>query len=269
MDANKLHNAIRQKKSFLCVGLDSDLAKIPEHLLSLYDPVFEFNKKIVEATSEYAVAYKLNAAFYESRGPEGWRSLERTLEIIPEGCLKIADAKRGDVGHSAEQYARTFFETYKFDAVTVNPYMGRDAVEPFLDYFEKWVFLLLLTSNEGAEDFQMKDVGGRPLYEEVIAVSKTWKKKGIMGYVVGATREAELTRIRSLVPDDVLLVPGVGEQGGSLENTLEKGVSGRGNLLINASRSILYVGTEKDYDSKAEIAAEDMADRMKPYVPST
>lgn len=269
MDENKLKNQIRQKQSYLCVGLDSDINKIPKHLAKAYDPVFEFNKQIIQATKDYAIAYKINTAYYESRGPEGWRSIERTLEVLPDDCLRIADVKRSDIGPTAEHYARAMFEAYKFHAVTVNPYMGRDSVEPFLDYFEKWTFLLTATSNEGANDFQLvRDISNKTLYEQVIKKSLAWKGKGILGFVVGGTRPDAVRNVRAAAPNSFLLIPGIGIQGADLEQICEIGSNNKGGLLVNISRSIIYSGSEKDFVDKANETAEHFARRMSPFVRS-
>src|SRR5690606_14492951 len=218
MTKESLFQAILRKKSYLCVGLDTDIAKIPEHLLQTADPVFEFNKQIIDATKAYCVAYKPNIAFYESLGAPGWESLRKTLEYIPEDCFTIADAKRGDIGNTSKMYAKTFFELMDFDAITVAPYMVSDSVKPFFEYKDKWVILLALTSNEGGSDFQNLIIEDRkvPLFEEVINRSQQWGNPDNMMYVVGATRAEMLKDIRKIAPDHFLLVPGIGAQGGSL-----------------------------------------------------
>lgn len=267
MDENKLKNLIRQKQSYLCIGLDTDPNKIPKHLAKSYDPVSEFNKLIINATKDFAVAYKINTAYYESRGPEGWRSIERTLEALPADCLRIADVKRGDIGSTAEHYARAVYETYKFHAATVSPYMGKDSVEPFLSYFEKWAFVLTATSNEGANDFQMlRDITNKTLFEQVINKALTWKGKGILGFVVGGTRPEAVRTVRAIAPNSFLLVPGVGVQGADLEQICEIGSNAKGGLLVNISRSIIYSGSEKDFEEKAHDTAEHYAKRMSSHV---
>ena len=269
MDINKLKNAILEKKSFLCVGLDTDIKKIPAFLLTEYDPVYEFNKRIINATVPYAVAFKINSAFYEARGPEGWRSLERTMKLIPDNVLKIADAKRGDIKNTGEHYAKTFFEIYGFDAITVNPYMGFDSVEPYLNYFEKWTFLLSKTSNDSADDFQdFTDASGKKLYQKVIDTALQWKRKGILGFVAGANRPEALSYIREVAPHSPVLVPGVGTQGGELEVACRNGISKDGNyaLLINSARKILYAGSEEDFEEKACIAAQDIVMKMQAFL---
>ncbi len=249
----KLISQIQQKKSLLCVGLDTDIQKIPKHLLDFSDPVFEFNKRIIDATAPYAVACKINLAFYECMGIKGWESLEKIIEYIPKDIFTIADAKRGDIGNTSKMYARTFFETYAFDSITVAPYMGEDSVKPFLEYEDKMVFLLALTSNKGAEDFQWFSDGDSTLYQKVIEKSQQWAKesKGGLGYVVGATRPDDISGIRKQAPDSFFLVPGVGAQGGDLHAICKNGTNAQGGLLINASRSIIYASSGEDFAEKA------------------
>lgn len=266
MKRQELISQIRNKESFLCVGLDTDIRKIPEHLRRLDDPVFAFNKEIIDRTKDYAVSYKLNLAFYESLGIEGWKSLQRTVEYIPDNLFTIADAKRGDIGNTADMYARAFFERLNFDAVTLSPYMGKDSIEPFLSYDGKWAIVLGLTSNEGSGDFQTKELAGkegRKLYEEVIATCASWGRPDNMMFVVGATRDEHFEGIRQLVPDHFFLVPGVGAQGGSLEGVARKGMNGDVGLLVNSSRGIIYQSQGIDFGEKAEIAARDLRDQMK------
>jgi len=247
---------IHQKKSFLCVGLDTDLDKIPEHLLKEGDPIFAFNKAIIDATHPYCVAYKPNIAFYEAYGLQGWKSLERTMEYLnakhPE-MFTIADAKRGDIGNTSTRYAKAFFETMDFDSITIAPYMGKDSVEPFLEFRDRHTILLALTSNQGAFDFQTKNVNGQELYKEVLSVSKTYKGAERLMYVVGATKATYLEDIRKIVPESFLLVPGVGAQGGSLQEVCKYGITKDVGLLVNSSRGILYASTGADF---AEIAAK-------------
>jgi len=259
----KLSRQIFQKKSFLCVGLDTDLDRIPEFLHREDDPVFEFNRRIIEATQEVAVAYKPNLAFYEAMGPAGWVSLQKTLEVIPDDIFVIADAKRGDIGNTSRKYAEAFFLRYDFDALTIAPYMGMDSVRPFLEYEDKWVFLLALTSNEGGKDFQYLG-GERPLYEEVLLKSAEWAKDmpGQLGYVVGATRPQELKKIRSLMPQQWFLIPGVGAQGGSLSEVAEASLTERGEILVNCSRGIIYAGNGLDFDVKAGEKARSLQEEM-------
>ena len=246
MNYEQLFNQIREKKSFLCTGLDSDIQKLPKHLLGSESPIFEFNKQIVDATAKYSVAYKPNLAFYESEGTAGLKALEDTVDYIrskyPEIFI-IADAKRGDIGNTSKLYARAFFEKMNFDAVTVAPYMGEDSVSPFLPYDGKWVILLALTSNKGSDDFQNFSNGNRRLFEEVLAKSQQWAGKEKMMYVVGATKADMLADIRKIVPEHFLLVPGVGAQGGSLEEVARYGMNDHCGLLVNSSRGIIFAPT--------------------------
>lgn len=255
MKIEHLISQIHQKKSFLCVGLDTDLDKIPQHLLKEEDPIFAFNKAIIDATHTYCVAYKPNIAFYEAYGLQGWKSLERTMgylnEMHPE-VFTIADAKRGDIGNTSTRYAKAFFETLNFDSITIAPYMGRDSVEPFLDFENKHVILLALTSNQGAFDFQTKKIGDKELYKEVLEISKTYKNSERLMYVVGATKATYLEGIRKIVPESFLLVPGVGAQGGSLQEVCQYGMTQDVGLLVNSSRGILYASQGLDF---ADVAA--------------
>jgi len=255
MKIEHLISQIHQKKSFLCVGLDTDLDKIPQHLLKEEDPIFAFNKAIIDATHTYCVAYKPNIAFYEAYGLQGWKSLERTMgylnEMHPE-VFTIADAKRGDIGNTSTRYAKAFFETLNFDSITIAPYMGRDSVEPFLDFENKHVILLALTSNQGAFDFQTKKIGDEELYKEVLEISKTYKNSERLMYVVGATKATYLEGIRKIVPESFLLVPGVGAQGGSLQEVCQYGMTQEVGLLVNSSRGILYASQGLDF---ADVAA--------------
>lgn len=254
MTTQQLHEQILQKKSFLCIGLDVDLNKIPQHLLATEDPIFEFNKAIIDATHDLAVAYKPNTAFYEAYGLKGWMSLEKTINYInqkyPE-IFTIADAKRGDIGNTSAMYAKAFFEDLSFDSVTVAPYMGKDSVEPFLAFKDKFTIMLALTSNEGAFDFQTKNVEGEELYKTVLKTSKTWKNSENLMYVVGATKAEYFTEIRKIVPDSFLLVPGVGAQGGSLSEVCKYGMSSNVGLLINSSRAVIYASNGTDFAEKA------------------
>lgn len=247
MTSAELFVQIKKKRSFLCVGLDADLKKIPQHLLGLEDPVFEFNKAIIDATSDLAVAYKPNIAFYESMGAQGWQSLEKTLNYIPKEVFTIADAKRGDIGNTSSLYARAFFENMDFDSVTVAPYMGSDSVKPFLAFDGKWVILLAVTSNEGGKDFQFLDAGGKPLYQHVLEKSLAWGSKNQLMYVVGATRPEYLANIRKTVPNHFLLVPGVGAQGGNLQEVAKYGMNDQCGLLVNSARSIIYASNGEDF----------------------
>ncbi|MFN3530103.1 MAG: orotidine-5'-phosphate decarboxylase [Bacteroidia bacterium] len=256
MNRKELVAQIRAKRSFLCVGLDADLHKLPKHLLSDPDPVLAFNKAIIDATADVAVAYKPNLAFYESLGVRGWDSLQQTLDYIPAACFTIADAKRGDIGNTADMYARAFFKTYNFDSVTVNPYMGRDSVDPFLQYEGKWAIVLGLTSNAGAADFQLViDAAGEPMYKQAIQKMADWGSADRMMYVVGATRPEALGEIRRMVPDHFFLVPGVGAQGGSLSEVFAHGANADVGLLVNASRSILYASNGHDFAEAARAEA--------------
>jgi orotidine-5'-phosphate decarboxylase len=248
---SELISQIQKKKSFLCVGLDTDINKIPKHLLDAEDPVFEFNKSIIYATRDYAVAYKPNIAFYECMGPKGWESLRKTLEYIPQDVFTIADAKRGDIGNTSSMYAQTFFSQYDFDSVTVAPYMGEDSVTPFLEFKDKWVVLLALTSNKGALDFQMDSVGGERVFEKVLRVSQQWGNASNMMYVVGATRGELFADVRKVVPDHFLLVPGVGAQGGSLQDVCRYGMNQDCGLLVNSSRGIIYASNGIDFAERA------------------
>ena len=268
MTKQELFENIQRKKSFLCVGLDTDVNKIPEHLFDeTEDPIFEFNKAIIDATADLCVAYKPNLAFYESLGLEGWEVLERTVDYIRENYpdqFIIADAKRGDIGNTSAMYARTFFGNMEFDSVTVAPYMGEDSVSPFLSYEGKWVTLLALTSNKGALDFQfMRDADGEFLFEKVLKTSLKWGTDENMMYVVGATKAEMLTDIRAIIPEHFLLVPGVGAQGGSLADVAKFGLNSSCGLLVNSSRQIIYASDEKDYAKAARLEAEKVQTEME------
>jgi orotidine-5'-phosphate decarboxylase len=265
MTSAELFEQIKIKKSFLCVGLDTDIQKIPRFLMDTSDPVFAFNKEIIDATHDLAVAYKPNLAFYESLGVNGWNSLEKTVNYIrykhPELFI-IADAKRGDIGNTSSLYARAFFDAMEFDAVTVAPYMGEDSVKPFLTYVDKWVILLALTSNKGADDFQYMSENKEYLFERVIKTSSKWGNEGNMMYVVGATRAEMLSDIRKIIPNHFLLVPGIGAQGGSLTEVARHGLNSQCGLLVNSSRQIIYAGKEADFAQKARVAANTVRDEM-------
>jgi len=268
MNKETLFELIKNKKSFLCVGLDSDINKIPKHLLDSEDPVFEFNKAIIDATLEYTVAYKPNLAFYESQGSKGILSLEKTIAYLSnfsEQVFTIADAKRGDIGNTSTQYAKTFLDCYGFDAITVAPYMGEDSVSPFLTIENKWVILLALTSNKGASDFQLIEnkSNGKHLFEEVLEVSKKWGNVNNMMYVVGATKAEMLADIRKIVPEHFLLVPGVGTQGGSLQEVSKYGLNSQCGLLINSSRDIIFKSAEKDFAIIAQAEAKKLQKEME------
>ncbi len=266
MDSGELLQRIREKKSFLCIGLDTDLHKIPAHLLEEEDPVFAFNRRIIDATHRYAVAYKPNTAFYEMNGADGWRSLERTVAYIREldpSIFIIADAKRGDIGNTSRMYARAFFERMDVDALTVAPYMGSDSVGPFLGYPGKWVILLALTSNPGADDFQFFSDGRRHLYEQVLVMAGAWGTEDNMMFVTGATRAEKLADVRRIIPGHFLLVPGVGAQGGSLEEVARYGMNDRCGLLVNSSRGILYAGDGPDFAEAAAGKAGELQAQME------
>lgn len=266
MTYESLFDEISRKRSYLCVGLDTDIRKIPPHLLKTDDPVFEFNRQIIDATADHCVAYKPNIAFYEALGKRGWESLQRTIEYIPKSHFTIADAKRGDIGNTSGLYARTFFDPASsgldFDSVTVAPYMGSDSVTPFLEFEGKWVILLALTSNPGSIDFQRLNADGAPLFEQVLKTSQEWAGKDRMMYVVGATQAGEFQRVRSIVPDHFLLVPGVGAQGGNLEDVSRFGMNAHCGLLVNASRSIIYAGNGADFALLAKKEAIKLQDEM-------
>ena len=293
MTREQLIEQIKRKKSFLCVGLDPDLKKLPKHILREPDAIFEFNKRSIDATAQYAVAYKPNIAFYEALGPRGWNSLQRTLGYIPKECFTIADAKRGDIGNTSSLYAQAFFDKsssgMSFDSITVAPYMGRDSVTPFLDFKDKWVILLALTSNEGSADFQtimanpglihsddnelglansqlVFDSDNEFLFERVIKVSQQWAGADRLMYVVGATKAPMLKQIRKLAPDHFLLIPGVGAQGGSMEEVCKYGMNKDCGLLVNAARSIIYASSGVDFPQKAAAEAKSMQQEMEKYL---
>jgi len=267
MDRAALFEQIKLKNSCLCIGLDTDLSKIPKHLLSLSDPVFEFNKQIIDATHTYCVAYKPNVAFYEALGPKGWESLQKTLDYIPKEIFTIADAKRGDIGNTASLYAKAFFEQMNFDAITVAPYMGEDSVTPFL-FKNKWVILLAHTSNAGSKDFQLIESAstGRKLFEEVILQSQRWATSDQLMYVVGATHGEQIGGIRALAPEHFFLVPGIGAQGGDLEMVMKHGMSKQCGLLINSSRAIIYASNGNDFAIRAGEEALTVRNNMKRYM---
>lgn len=271
MTRKELVEQIRKKKSVLCVGLDTDIEKIPSFLLEKEDPVFEFNKAIIDATHQYTVAYKPNIAFYEALGVKGWESLQKTIDYLnanhPE-VFTIADAKRGDIGNTSARYAKAFFEEMSFDSITVAPYMGEDSVTPFTGFDGKWVILLALTSNPGAFDFQTQTLkeSGEMLFEKVLKQSKSWGSAEDMMYVVGATKTDYLKKVRAVVPDNFLLVPGVGAQGGSLSEVMEYGMGEEPNLLINSSRGIIYAGTGEDFAQIASHKAAELQKEMSSYI---
>lgn len=289
MTKQQLFEQITKKNSYLCVGLDTDIKKIPSHLLKEKDPIFEFNRQIIDATAQYAVAYKPNIAFYEALGAKGWESLQRTIEYIPQECFTIADAKRGDIGNTSGLYARTFFDKSSsgldFDSVTVAPYMGSDSVMPFLEFDGKWVILLALTSNAGGDDFQQLQVssgqlvvGGEQapvtnnqspitrLFEQVILTSQQWADSERMMYVVGATKADKMLKIREIAPEHFLLVPGVGAQGGSLEEVSKYGMNKQCGLLVNSSRAIIYASSGDDFAQAATKEAQAVQQEMEKYL---
>ena len=264
MNKAALFSQIQQKSSFLCVGLDADMDKIPAHLKSEKDPIFSFCKQIIEETADFAVAYKPNIAFFEALGPQGWETLQKVLEVIPKEIFTIADAKRGDIGNTSKLYAKAFFEKMDFDSVTVAPYMGADSVTPFLEFEDKWVILLALTSNAGSMDFQLiKDSEGKPLYQTVLEKSQSWGSDENIMYVVGATRGELIGEVRKVVPNHFFLVPGVGAQGGSLLEVAKYGMNSSCGLLVNSSRGIIYASPEKDFAKVARFEAERLQMEMK------
>ncbi len=264
MNRTELVRQINEKGSFLCVGLDTDLNKMPKHLLKSDDPIFEFNKQIIDATIDYAVAYKPNTAFYEQYGTRGWESLQKTIEYIPDSVFTIADAKRGDIGNTSKMYAKAFFENMNFDSVTVAPYMGSDSVSPFLSYEGKWVILLALTSNNGAMDFQELSLEqGDLLFEKVLRKSQEWGTVDNMMYVVGATRGERFRKVRSVVPNNFLLVPGVGAQGGDLETVCKYGMNDECGLLVNSSRGIIYASDDTDFAHAAAKESKSLTTTMQ------
>ena len=267
MNKEQLFEQIQQKKSFLCIGLDPVLDKLPKHLLKYNDPILEFNKQIIDATHDLCVAYKPNTAFYESRGVKGWQTLVDTWKHFPKDVFTIADAKRGDIGNTSAMYAEAFFNEenseMSFDSITVAPYMGKDSVAPFLNHPNKWVILLALTSNEGSQDFQVKQSDDQKLYEQVIKTSQNWGNSDQLMYVVGATKAEEFQNIRQLAPEHFLLVPGVGAQGGSLSAVCQYGLNAQCGLLVNAARSIIYASNGLDFAEKAREEAFALQQEME------
>ncbi|TYA58215.1 orotidine-5'-phosphate decarboxylase [Formosa maritima] len=266
MTTEQLTEQIKKKKSFLCIGLDVDLNKIPQHVLDEEDPIFSFNKAIIDATHHLCVAYKPNTAFYEAYGIKGWKSLEKTIKYLNEKypeIYTIADAKRGDIGNTSSMYAKAFFEDLGFDSVTVAPYMGKDSVEPFLAFEHKHTIMLALTSNEGAFDFQTKTIEGKELYKQVLETSKTWKNSKNLMYVVGATKAEYFADIRNIVPDSFLLVPGVGAQGGNLQDVCKYGLNKHVGLLINSSRGIIYASNQTDFAQAAANKAKELQQEIE------
>lgn len=283
MTRQQLVEQIFSKKTYLCVGLDTDISKIPKHLLSSPDPVFEFNKQIIDATKEFCVGYKINTAFYEAAGVKGWQAMEKTVNYIPSSHFKIADAKRGDIGNTSSQYAKAFFETLDFDAITVAPYMGEDSVKPFLEYKNRWTILLGLTSNPGSADFELQKIikhietldegmhtrkqQEKFLYETVLESASQWGTEENLMFVIGATQASEFVTIRQLTPRHFYLVPGVGAQGGSLKEISEKAMIKDCGLLVNASRAVIYASNGRDFAEAACKAAKEYADEMNGYLP--
>ena len=285
MTKQQLIEQIRRKKSYLCIGLDTDISKIPQHLLTDPDPVFTFNKSIIDATHDLCVSYKINTAFYEALGVRGWEAMEKTVRYIGSDYFIIADAKRGDIGNTSDQYAKAFFEALPFDAVTVAPYMGEDSVSPFLQHEGKWAIVLGLTSNKGAKDFELQmmvggdnkmvgedtnhggtNKGAEKLYEKVLRTVATWGSPDNLMFVVGATQAEEFVHVRKIVPDHFLLVPGVGAQGGSLQQISEKAKNKDIGLLVNVSRAIIYAGSTENFATAAREAAQQYQEEMKQYL---
>ncbi len=266
MTRQQLTEQIFSKKTYLCIGLDTDITKIPKHLLSTEDPVFEFNRRLIDATKDYCVSYKINTAFYEAMGLKGWESMAKTVDYIPATHFKIADAKRGDIGNTSAQYAKAFFETLNFDAITVAPYMGEDSIKPFLQYKDKWTILLGLTSNEGAKDFELLKTGNQFLYEKVLETASQWGSPDNLMFVIGATQADEFVNIRKLIPNHFYLVPGVGTQGGSLREISNKAMIDNGGLLVNVSRAIIYASNCEDFADEASLIAQQYADEMAIYL---
>ena len=269
MNIDSLYQEIKVKESFLCVGLDVDLNKIPPHLLNEKDPIFSFSKGIIDATHSFTVAYKPNLAFFEAYGLKGWKAFEKIIDYLNKNYpnhFVIADAKRGDIGNTAGRYAKAFFENFGVDAVTISPYMGRDSIEPFLSYKDKYAVLLALTSNEGSRDFQFSEDKGVPLYEKVLRLSTKFKNSNKLMYVVGATKSENLIAIRKIVPDSFLLIPGVGAQGGNLKEVVQNGINSNCGLLVNSSRGIIYASSGTDFSTKAAEKAFNMQKEMSEYL---
>ena len=267
MNKSNLIRLIHKKKSFLCVGLDPDLSKIPPFILEMEDPIFEFNKRIIDATQDFCVAYKPNIAFYECLGAKGWESLKKTVDYISDDAFLIADAKRGDIGNTSLKYADTFFNNYDFDAITVAPYMGEDSVTPFLSVENKWVIILGLTSNKGSSSFQQLTLSNeRKLFEEVLIRSSNWGNTNNIMYVIGATNEQEFSSIRKIIPDHFLLVPGIGAQGGDLNKVIKNGMNNDVGLLVNSSRGILYASSDESFQERAHEEAKKIQIQMAEFL---
>jgi orotidine-5'-phosphate decarboxylase len=278
MHRNTLIEQIKQKKSYLCIGLDTDIDKIPKHLLQSKNAIVDFNKAIIDATKDYCVSYKINTAFYEALGSKGWQAMEETVDYIPSTHFKIADAKRGDIGNTSSQYAKAFFETLNFDAITVAPYMGEDSIRPFFEFENKWTIVLGLTSNKGANDFEMlrlvrednqANESSKRLYETVIETVSKWGNQNNLMFVTGATQASELENIRKIIPNNFLLVPGVGFQGGSLSEVSKYGITSDCGLLVNASRAIIYAGSGENYAAEATEIAKQYQVEMSSYLPQS
>jgi orotidine-5'-phosphate decarboxylase len=266
MNRQQLIRHIKEKRSYLCVGLDTDYNKIPKHLQSSPDAVFQFNKAIIDATKDHCVAYKINTAFYEAIGLKGWEAMEKTVDYIPPTHFKIADAKRGDIGNSSSQYAKAFFETLDFDAITVAPYMGEDSIRAFLEYKNKWTIVLGLTSNNGAKNFELQKIGEDYLYEKVLRTVARWGTPDNLMFVAGATQIAEIKNIRKIVPDYFLLVPGIGAQGGSLNEVSEHGINKDCGLLVNISRAIIYASVNENFAEEAKTVAYQYQQEMSRHL---
>ena len=266
MTRKQLIEQVQQKRSYLCVGLDTDAGKIPKHLQGRPDAVLEFNKQIIDATKDLCVAYKINTAFYEAMGSKGWEAMEATVNYIPPQHFTIADAKRADIGNTSSQYAKAFFETLNFDAITVAPYMGEDSIRPFLEYENKWAIVLGLTSNPGSRDFEQQKIGEDFLYERVLHKVSEWGDPGNLMFVIGATKASDLQDIRKIIPEHFLLVPGVGFQGGSLEEVSKYGMNTDAGLLVNASRAIIYAGEKEDFAAEARVIALQYQKEMETYL---
>lgn len=266
MTRSFLYDQIRSKGSYLCVGLDTDLSRIPAFMQQDPDAIFSFNKQIIDATLDHCVSYKVNTAFYEAMGAKGWEIMERTFDHIPSTHFKIADAKRGDIGNTSSQYAKAFFETMKADAITVAPYMGEDSIRPFLEYEDKWTIVLGLTSNKGARDFELQQAGGEKLYEKVLRTVSGWGTSNNLMFVVGATQADEFVNIRKICPEHFFLVPGVGAQGGSLREISQKAMTADCGILVNASRAIIYASEKEDFATEAKAIAEQYQAEMRQYL---
>ena len=265
MDSQELRQIIKLKQSYLCVGLDTDIERLPDGFSKDYNGIVNFNKEIIEATKDYAVAYKMNTAFYEQHGSDGWKALEKTRDLLPTNVLSIADAKRGDIGNTSRMYAKAFFETLSFDAVTVAPYMGIDSVEPFLEFNNKYTIVLGLTSNKGSQNFQTNPIYEPHLYKTVLKTIKDWGSVDNLMFVVGATKANSLKEIRKIIPNHFLLIPGVGAQGGNAIEVCQNGKNSNGGLLINSSRGIIYASSDKNFAETARQKAKELALETKPY----